>query len=783
MAKRGRPRHPDILTPREWEVLALVREGLSNEQIAERLGTTERTARYHVSEILSKLGVSTRQEAAAWQPEERRPWWTLAMGPLALWRRGWAGAAATAAALLVVGAGLGFLVWGLARTQGEASTKATALAVGEEHACVVVGGDVKCWGDNIWGALGDGTTTERYTPVSVVGLDGRVTSISAGAAYTCALSAAGNVKCWGDDLYGQLGDGRSGSLENGANASSDRPVDIVGLRGVIAIGAGANHTCALTSAHAVNCWGDNSYGQLGDGTTTLRSTPIDVVGLSSGVQAIAVGGNFTCALTVEGTVECWGSNSEGQLAAITDASCGPPGFVFGCNMTPRPVAKLSSGVSAIAASGEGQHACAITVEGRLECWGTNAVGQLGVETTQTCSSPTQRCATAPLDVPGAGRVIAVALGPYHTCAALASGGVKCWGDNFAGKLGDGTTVSRSTPVDVVGLGRRVLAIGAGRRSTCALVAARDVRCWGADEMGQLGDRTPGDATCSCRTTPVDVLGLVEESGGGHAGTVTPEPIDGYVWQGFGEPSRLTVSTAPMCGDDATATEYGVPRMLVSSGYDSFFRAGAARLGLEAKPYPYAAKQIVPVEWVGPAPSPSRWEVSGRRIDYPSPQISFGPFTYVRSEVFLRRLDKPDLLFRYGAELCPQENGLPGRRLLAEEYVLQLPKQLPKIVEHRQGDFISAEEAITIAVQRDVPGVRGVWAALGTPQDFAGENHPPIAEDGNQPDQAVWLVFLALGDLGGPHRPGHDIARYYEINATTGQVIQGGGCCYGVIYSP
>ncbi len=122
MKKRGRPPHPDVLTPREWEVLALLREGLSNEQIAERLEITERTARYHVSEILSKLGVASREEAARSQPEERRRWWQAAFAPAALlWKRahlGWAPAAAAGGVAVAVALGLGMLVWGLVNTDG-----------------------------------------------------------------------------------------------------------------------------------------------------------------------------------------------------------------------------------------------------------------------------------------------------------------------------------------------------------------------------------------------------------------------------------------------------------------------------------------------------------------------------------------------------------------------------------------------------------------------------------------------------------------------------------------
>ena len=142
MAKRGRPRHPDILTPREWEVLALLREGLSNEQIAERLGTTERTARYHVSEILSKLGVATRQEAASWQPEadERHRW--RAIAPWFLLKKGWL--AAALAAVITTG-GIAFaaiIVFGILRTHGkdQLGEAVYVQATGTPRACPTPGG-------------------------------------------------------------------------------------------------------------------------------------------------------------------------------------------------------------------------------------------------------------------------------------------------------------------------------------------------------------------------------------------------------------------------------------------------------------------------------------------------------------------------------------------------------------------------------------------------------------------------------------------------------------------
>ena len=180
MAKRGRPRHPDILTPREWEVLALLREGLSNEEIARRLDITERTAKFHVSEILSKLGVSTRQEAASWVPEERPAWWALLGVPVSALRRvvfGWAPAVLAGGVVVAVGVGVGALLWGLVRTGGEdgnryASSSPVALPTpavdpppelewegGAGTVRVVSADDVAC---------GDRTTAEAYgVPVAL----------------------------------------------------------------------------------------------------------------------------------------------------------------------------------------------------------------------------------------------------------------------------------------------------------------------------------------------------------------------------------------------------------------------------------------------------------------------------------------------------------------------------------------------------------------------------------------------------------------------------------------
>jgi alpha-tubulin suppressor-like RCC1 family protein len=235
---------------------------------------------------------------------------------------------------------------------------------------------------------------------------------------------------------------------------------------------------------------------LGDGTTDNRNTPAEVVGLTSGVTAIAVGSYHTCALVSGDGVKCWGYNAFGQLGDGTTV----------VRNTPTDVVGLTSGATAIAA-GE-NHTCARVSVGGVKCWGANWSGQLGDGTIAVRNTPT--------DVVGlTSGVTAIAASGAHSCALVAGGGVKCWGGNGYGQLGDATTDDRSTPVDVVGLASGVTAIAAGERHTCTLGSGGGVKCWGYNGFGQLGDGTWDD-----RSMPADVVGLMSgataiTAGGAH----------------------------------------------------------------------------------------------------------------------------------------------------------------------------------------------------------------------------------------------------------------------------
>ncbi|HPR35442.1 MAG TPA: hypothetical protein PKY64_07190 [Anaerolineaceae bacterium] len=223
-------------------------------------------------------------------------------------------------------------------------------------------GQAYCWGLGAYGQMGNGTNTiHNYSPVAVT--IGAVSKISVGEAYqVCAITTDGAALCWGGDTWGQLG--------NGAPlADSNLPVPVTGLgAGTTAdIAGGGLFTCGLTLGGGVKCWGFNEDGELGNNSTTNSPVPVDVSGLASGVSAIATGYYHACALmTADGSVKCWGYNGYGQIGDGTDTN----------RLVPTQVVGL--GAPAIAISAGGNHTCALLNDGSIQCWGKNYDGELGI---------------------------------------------------------------------------------------------------------------------------------------------------------------------------------------------------------------------------------------------------------------------------------------------------------------------------------------------------------------------------------------------------------------------
>jgi alpha-tubulin suppressor-like RCC1 family protein len=313
-------------------------------------------------------------------------------------------------------------------------------------------------------------------------------TLGLGAFHSCVIREDASALCWGLNLSGELGDGMV------TDSAVPRPLATAAR--LDSVHGGGSHGCAIPATGGLLCWGSNTYGQVGDGTMTLRRSPVSVS--VSSVVDVALGAYHSCVARSDGTVRCWGRNNLGQLG---DGST---------TTRTSPVAVATGGaVASIAASGS--HTCAALKEGGgVRCWGYNAFGQLGDNSTST--------RTSPVAVSGLSSAISVAVGRTHSCALLPTGTVSCWGGNTFGQLGDGSTTQRRTPVAVVGLSD-VVAIASGGDHTCARRSDSTVWCWGSNGHGQLGD-----GSMTQRTRAVQVASGVADVavGGDHSCAISTD---------------------------------------------------------------------------------------------------------------------------------------------------------------------------------------------------------------------------------------------------------------------
>ena len=369
------------------------------------------------------------------------------------------------------------------------------------HTCSILdNGDLKCWGYDAYGQLGTaGSPSSLNTPPSAaigLGTGRTAVAVTASFGHTCALLDNGDVKCWGLDSYGQLGDGGAASgSSNHARTPSSTPINFGTGRTAVAIstGSGGYHTCAILDNGELKCWGRDDYGQLGDGgTNTDQSTPVSV-NLGTGRTAVAVsaGNRHTCAVLDNGDLKCWGRDNRGQLGdggstTDTDAPSSTP-------------INLGTGRTAVSVSGGEAHTCAILDNAALKCWGQANYGQLGITGSFDRLAPSTEVNL------GTGRTaVAVSTASVHTCAILDNGDVKCWGNDQYGQLGDGgTNLGQNYPVSVnIGTGRTATALATGGTNTCVILDNSDMKCWGRDNHGQLGNAF----SSSDQTTPSLVSG-------------------------------------------------------------------------------------------------------------------------------------------------------------------------------------------------------------------------------------------------------------------------------------
>ena len=363
---------------------------------------------------------------------------------------------------------------------------AVAAAGGGYHSLAIkADATVVAWGRNDSGQVGDGTTTTRTAPVPVSGLSG-ILVVAGGGYHSLALKNDGTVYAWGSNQFGQLGLGSSDANPHTA------PVQVLGLTGIIAIGAGLNHSLALKSDGTVYAWGLNGNGQLGDTTTTQRNSPVLVSGLS-GAFAISCGAYHSLAIKVDGTVTAWGRNDSGQLGDGTTTQRNSPVGVIGV-----------SGASAIA--GGGFHSLALTGNGNLYVWGRNDSGQLGDLSYTNQSTP-----EALPNLPG---VLAISAGFSHSIAVKMDGTVYAWGGNQFGQLGDGTAVyNRNYPAPSVNIASAFTVAGGGNHSLALSVQTATISgkvtlegCVNPVQNITFAFRFPDNRTYFTRTMPLNADG-------------------------------------------------------------------------------------------------------------------------------------------------------------------------------------------------------------------------------------------------------------------------------------
>jgi alpha-tubulin suppressor-like RCC1 family protein len=343
-------------------------------------------------------------------------------------------------------------------SDGAMGPRFVGVSAGNRSACALTTtGNVECWGENFEGVLGNDSTTDSFFfPVSVTGLSGGVSALSAGE-NVCVVTGGG-VECWGSNVWGTLG--------NNSTTNSPIPVQVFGIAsGATAVSVGGSSVCAVI-AGGVECWGENADGTLGNNSMTNSPIPVQVTGLASGALNVSVGNYSACALTVDGAVECWGNNAAGELGnnSMTDS------------LVPVPVVGLTSGVLSVSV-GNGT-ACAVTAGGGVECWGSSGGLGNGLETNSL----------VPVQVTGiTSGATAVSVGFDSVCAVTAGGGIECWGTNYYGQLGNGTTINSLIPTQVVGFTSGAIAVSVGAEFACAVTMGGRVECWGTNVAGQLGN--------------------------------------------------------------------------------------------------------------------------------------------------------------------------------------------------------------------------------------------------------------------------------------------------------
>jgi alpha-tubulin suppressor-like RCC1 family protein len=351
----------------------------------------------------------------------------------------------------------------------------TQLTAGGRHTCGVAADHrAYCWGANIYGQLGDGSTTGRLRPVVVAG-DLKFRELSAGWGSTCGVTTSHLAYCWGE--------GSSGNLGNGSTLDQHLPTLVGNGRLFRTVSVGEAHACGVSYPdNLAYCWGFNDRGVLGAGIIPRQSSPVAVLGGRQWLQ-VSAGWTHTCGITTGRVPYCWGSDSAGQVGdSASHAGVFTPTRVASA----RQFRQIDAGYA---------FTCAVTTADKAFCWGGGRNGEIG--------DGKDFIRNLPRAVAGGLAFDRVTSGNTHACAETTDNRAYCWGRNSGGSLGTGTSIVRSlTPVAVTG-GRFFSQVTAGQFHSCGITSAGVAFCWGTNENGQLGD-----GTTTNRSVPTRVAGSI-----------------------------------------------------------------------------------------------------------------------------------------------------------------------------------------------------------------------------------------------------------------------------------
>lgn len=409
-------------------------------------------------------------------------------------------------------------------------------------------------------------TPSAALPSATAAADGdlpAVTAVAAGGDHTCALLDNGEVRCWGNGSLGALGYGNTESIGDDEAPAEAGSVDLGGK--ATAIVAASNSTCALLDDGTVRCWGFGAVGQLGygnkenigDDETPAEAGPVDLDGPFRVAVALTAGANHVCALLDNGSVMCWGSGGFGRLGYGSFDNVGD-------DETPADVGPVNVGGTRVTTIAAGLfHTCALLSDTSVRCWGFGQEGALGYGNTKAIGDDETPATAGPVNVGGSGVVTALTAGGSQTCAFVPSlpGGVRCWGANDHGQLGTGNTVrigDNETPAAAapMTLGSTPSAISIGRFHACGVFEGRGLRCWGRGSSGQLGYANVSDVGAG---GPVQDAGTVDLGGGatmvssGFLHTCAVLDTGSVTCWGEGSKGRLGYGDTKTIGDDEHPT--------------------------------------------------------------------------------------------------------------------------------------------------------------------------------------------------------------------------------------